>query len=76
MKKSASLNKPDFKKEIQDAWIEFNQLIIKLTPNFVHKIYKNKPLFWTLIITAIILEIIIGFWIYGQWLTPQSETVK
>ncbi len=76
MKKSASVNKPDFKKEIQDAWIEFNQLIIKLTPNFVHKIYKNKPLFWTLIITAIILEIIIGFWIYGQWIAPQSETLK
>lgn len=70
------MNKPDFKKELEQAWNDFNQLVIKLTPNFIYKIYKNKPLFWLLIIVAIILEIVIGFWIYGYWIAPQTEIVK
>ncbi|WP_205341952.1 hypothetical protein [Denitrificimonas caeni] len=70
------MNKPDLKTELREAWNEFNQLIIKLTPDFIYKIYKNKPVFWLLLIFAITLEIVIGFWIYGYWITPQSEIVK
>lgn len=70
------MNKPNFKKELQDIWGEFNQLMIRLTPNFIYKIYKNKPLFWFLLTLAIALEVIIGFWIYGLWMAPQSETLK
>ncbi len=70
------MNKPDLKTELREAWNEFNQLIIKLTPDFIYKIYQNKPFFWLLLIFAITLEIVIGFWIYGHWIAPQSEKVK
>jgi hypothetical protein len=70
------MNKPDLKTEIQQAWNEFNQLIIKLTPKLIYNIYQNKPLFWLLVVIAISLEIFIGFWIYGKWITPQSEVLK
>ncbi len=70
------MNKPDLKAELQEALNEFNQLVIKLTPNFIYKIYQNKPLFWLLLIVAITLEIVIGFWIYGHWIAPQSEITK
>ncbi|MDY0249776.1 MAG: hypothetical protein RBR45_06925 [Pseudomonas sp.] len=70
------MNKPDLKKEFRDVWNEFNQLIIKFTPNFIYAIYQNKPLFWLLVIFAITLEIVIGFWVYGNWIAPQSEITK
>ncbi len=70
------MNKPDLKTELKEAWHEFNQLLIKLTPNFIYKIYQNKPLFWLLLLSAITLEILIVFWVYGHWIAPQSEITK
>jgi hypothetical protein len=70
------VSKPDLKAELRESWAEFNQLIIKYRPDFIYKIYQNKPLFWLLVIFAITLEIVFGFWVYDQWLTPQSETSK
>ena len=70
------MNKPDLKTELKEAWHEFNQLIIRLTPNFIYKIYQNKPLFWLLLLLAITLEIVIGFWVYGNWIAPQSGIDK
>lgn len=70
------MSKADFKTELRDAWNEFNQLLIKLTPNFIYKIYQNKPLLWLLIIFAITLDLVIGFWVYGNWIAPQSEITK
>ncbi len=48
-------------KEIRESWHEFNQLIARHTPQFIKDIYKNKPLFYTLVVIAVCIEITIAF---------------
>lgn len=52
--------------EILESWKEFSELLSKITPDFMKKIYRNKPLFYTTITIAICIELIVAYFIYTK----------
>jgi len=59
-----------FKKEIKESWHEFNKIIIKYTPSFFKRLYRNKPLFILFVIVVLCLEATLGYLIYNRYFLP------
>lgn len=55
-------------KEIRESWQEFNQLIARYSPQLLKDIYKNKPLFYTLIVIVVSIELIVALFVYFKFI--------